>query len=151
MRAHISELPDGRVSAEDFLDNDGIEDVPLKVALDLTIDGDRMTMDFSRSSPACRGPVNISHSTTIAACYVALKHVFGDVPANAGVLEPVEFVVRWHFGWSREKLDRIREARSGALPDIGSDVLDRFLEERFRTEVRIGEYELMAGVPEAGE
>ena len=50
-----------------------------------------MVLDFSRSSPACAGPVNISRSTTIAACYVALKHIFGDVPANAGVLEPVEF------------------------------------------------------------
>ncbi len=68
-------------------------DQPLKVALDLTIRGDRMVMDFSRSAPACRGPVNISRSTTIAACYVALKHVFGDVPANAGVLEPIEFVI----------------------------------------------------------
>ncbi len=91
MRAEIAALPDGRVSAEDWLDNDGTEDVPLKVALDLTIDGERMVMDFSRSAPACRGPVNISRSTTIAACYVALKHVFGDVPANAGVLEPIEF------------------------------------------------------------
>ena len=91
MRAEISDLPNGTVSAEDWLDNDGIKDQPLKIALDLTIDGDRMVMDFSRSSPACAGPVNISRSTTIAACYVALKHVFNDVPANAGVLEPVEF------------------------------------------------------------
>ena len=91
MRAQIAELPSGKVSAEDFLDNDGIKDEPLKVALDLTIDGDRMIMDFSRSSKACAGPVNISRSTTIAACYVALKHIFGEVPANAGVLEPVEF------------------------------------------------------------
>lgn len=91
MRAQIAELPAGTVSAEDFLDNDGIVDEPLKIALDLTIEGDRMVMDFTRSSPACAGPVNISRSTTIAACYVALKHIFGDVPANAGVLEPVEF------------------------------------------------------------
>jgi N-methylhydantoinase B len=91
MRAQISNLPSGTVSAEDFLDNDGINDAPLKIALDLIIDGDRMVMDFSRSSPACAGPVNISRATTIAACYVALKHIFGDVPANAGVLEPVEF------------------------------------------------------------
>jgi N-methylhydantoinase B len=35
--------------------------------------------------------VNISRSTTVAACYVALKHIFGEVPANAGVLEPVDF------------------------------------------------------------
>jgi N-methylhydantoinase B len=91
MRAQISRLPSGTISAEDWLDNDGIDDVPLKIALDMTIDGDRMILDFTRSSPACRGPVNISRSTTIAACYVALKHIFGDVPANAGVLEPVEF------------------------------------------------------------
>ena len=91
MRAQISNLPSGTISAEVWLDNDGINDVPLKVALDLTIDGDKMILDFTRSSPACRGPVNISRSTTIAACYVALKHIFVDVPANAGVLEPVEF------------------------------------------------------------
>ncbi|MGI9484291.1 MAG: hydantoinase B/oxoprolinase family protein [Geminicoccaceae bacterium] len=91
MREQIADLPDGTVSAEDWLDNDGITDTPLKIALDLTIDGDRMVMDFSRSSGACQGPVNISRSTTIAACYVALKHIFGDVPANAGVLEPVDF------------------------------------------------------------
>ncbi len=93
MRAHIASLPDGTVSAEDWLDNDGIIDEPLKIALDLTISGETMRMDFSRSAPACRGPVNISRSTTIAACYVALKHLFGDVPANAGVLEPVSFVI----------------------------------------------------------
>ncbi|NNE88305.1 MAG: hydantoinase B/oxoprolinase family protein [Silicimonas sp.] len=91
MRAQISNLPSGTISAEDWLDNDGIDDVPLKIALDMTIDGDRMVLDFTRSSRACQGPVNISRSTTIAACYVALKHIFGDVPANAGVLEPVEF------------------------------------------------------------
>lgn len=93
MRAQIAALPDGTVSAEDFLDNDGIVDEPLKIALDMRIEGERMVLDFSRSSPACAGPVNISRSTTIAACYVALKHVFGDVPANGGVLEPVDFLI----------------------------------------------------------
>lgn len=93
MRAEIDKLPQGTVSAEDYLDNDGIVDEPLTIALDLTIENGRMVMDFSRSSLACAGPVNISRATTIAACYVALKHVFGDVPANAGVLEPVDFVI----------------------------------------------------------
>ena len=93
MRAHISDLPDGTYSAEDFLDNDGIVDRPLRIALDLTIKGDRLVMDFSRSAPPCAGPVNIARSTAIASCYVALKHVFRDVPANAGCLEPVEFVI----------------------------------------------------------
>ncbi|HUN45802.1 MAG TPA: hydantoinase B/oxoprolinase family protein [Stellaceae bacterium] len=93
MRAYLAELPDGTYSAEDFLDNDGITDQPLKIALDLTIAGERMTLDFSRSSPPCAGPLNISYSTAAAACYVAIKHVFRDVPANAGVLDPITFVI----------------------------------------------------------
>ena len=94
MRAYISALPDGETIAEDFLDNDGIVDEPLKINLRLKIEGDKMLLDFGQSSPQCSGPVNISRSTTIAACYVALKHVFGDVPANAGVLEPVDFIIK---------------------------------------------------------
>ena len=93
MRAAILELPDGCYSFQDILDNDGIIDEPLTVALDLTIAGDAMTLDFARSSAAAQGPVNISRSTTIAACYVALKHVFTGVPANAGCLRPISFVI----------------------------------------------------------
>ncbi|MFQ5625136.1 MAG: hydantoinase B/oxoprolinase family protein [Methyloligellaceae bacterium] len=94
MAANISDLPDGTYSAEDFLDNDGIDDEPLRIALDLTIHGDRMKLDFSRSSDACAGPVNIALSTAVASIYVATKHLFTEVPANAGVLEPIEVVVR---------------------------------------------------------
>ena len=93
MRAHIADLPDGLYSFEDVLDNDGIKDDLLTIALDMTIQGDRMTLDFSRTSPQCAGPVNISRATAVAACYVALKHVFPDVPANAGVLDAVDFVM----------------------------------------------------------
>jgi len=93
MAANIADLPDGTYSAEDFLDNDGIVDEPLKIALDLTIKGDQMTLDFSRTSPACAGPVNISLSTAVASVYVAIKHVFTDVPANAGVLEPIDIII----------------------------------------------------------
>ena len=93
MRDAIEAIPDGTYAFEDFLDNDGITDAPLRIALDITIAGDRMTLDFSRSAPPCAGPVNIARSTAIASCYVALKHVFRDVPANAGCLEPIRFVI----------------------------------------------------------
>ena len=59
----------------------------------MTVAGDRLMLDFSRTSPQCAGPVNISRATAIAACYVALKHLFPDVPANAGVLDAVDFVI----------------------------------------------------------
>ena len=91
MRANIAALPDGIYTYDDFLDNDGVTDVPLRIALDLTIAGDTMRLDFSRSAPPCDGPLNIARSTAIACCYVALKHIFTDVPANAGCLAPIEF------------------------------------------------------------
>lgn len=94
MREHLLKLGGAKTSVEDYLDNDGVEDTPLKLALDMTItDKGGLVMDFSRSSDACAGPVNISRSTTIAATYVALKHIFTDVPANAGVLTPVDFII----------------------------------------------------------
>jgi N-methylhydantoinase B len=93
MCACIAELPDGTYSAEDWLDNDGIVDVSLRIALDITVKGETLTLDFSRTAAACAGPVNIARSTAIASCYVALKHVFQDVPANAGCLEPIVFVI----------------------------------------------------------
>ncbi|KRC77751.1 Acetophenone carboxylase delta subunit [compost metagenome] len=93
MRDHISRLPDGVYAFEDMLDNDGVRDTPLRIALTLTIAGDRLALDFTGTSPACAGPVNISRATAIAACYVALKHLFPDVPANAGVLDAVDVVL----------------------------------------------------------
>ncbi|MEO1847530.1 MAG: hydantoinase B/oxoprolinase family protein, partial [Pseudomonadota bacterium] len=93
MAANIADLPDGTYTAEDFLDNDGIVDKPLKIALDLTVKGDRMILDFSRTAASCAGPVNIALSTAVASVYVAIKHLFTDVPANAGVLEPIEIII----------------------------------------------------------
>jgi len=93
MRANIATLPDGKYSFEDFLDNDGIVDEALLIAVDIEKKGETMRLDFSRTSPACAGPVNIARSTAVASIYVALKHIFPDVPANAGVLEPIEIVI----------------------------------------------------------
>lgn len=93
MRDHLRALPDGTYSWEDWLDNDGLDDKPLKIALDLTIAGAHMTLDFSRTAPPTRGPLNIAYSTAVACCYVALKHVFPDVPANAGCFDAVTFKI----------------------------------------------------------
>ena len=93
MRSAIGTLTPGRYAFEDVLDNDGIVDKPLIVALDLTVEDGTMVLDFSRSSPPALGPINISYATSVAACYVALKHVFTEVPANAGCLRPIRFVI----------------------------------------------------------
>jgi N-methylhydantoinase B len=96
MRQQILALPEGIWSCDDFLDNDGVLDEPLRIAVDLKIahrPEPTLTLDFSRTSPSCAGPVNIARSTAIAACYVAIKHLFPEVPANAGVMDPLRFVI----------------------------------------------------------
>ena len=89
MRRHIRDIPNGTYEAVDFLDNDGISAQKLVVKVSLNISDDALSIDFSGTSPACSGPVNIARSTAEASIYVALKHIFTDVAANAGVLDPV--------------------------------------------------------------
>ena len=93
LRAALADLPDGTWSQDDFLDNDGQTDSPLRIAADITIAGQALTIDFTNSATACTGPVNISRATTVASVYVALKHLFPDVAANTGVLDPVTVII----------------------------------------------------------
>ena len=92
MRSELTELPDGRWEAEDYLDNDGINDEQLKIKIALEIKNDTMLLDFTGSAPQCAGPVNIALPTAVATAYVAIKHVFPALPANAGVMRPIEVV-----------------------------------------------------------
>lgn len=93
MRSYIAEIPDGTYRFTDYADNDGIDDRPITIALKLEVDGDEMTIDFEGTSPAVAGPLNIGRSTTISTCYVALKHVFPDVPINGGTFRPAKVLV----------------------------------------------------------
>jgi len=131
MASSIADLPDGKYACDDWLDNDGITDEPLKIALDLTVAGDQMTLDFSRSADACAGPVNIARSTAVASCFVALKHIFADVPANAGVMEPIEIIIPEGsllgvgapkpVGGYTETILRIIDVMFGAMAQIAPD------------------------------
>lgn len=91
MRSYIQEIPDGVYSAEDFMDNDGILDQPIRIALKLTVDGSSLHFDFSGSDPAARGPLNLARSTTQSTCFIALKHIFAEVPVNGGAFRPTSF------------------------------------------------------------
>jgi len=90
MRAELQALPDGRWEATDYLDNDGITDEPLPIKVALEISGDRMVLDFAGTAPRCAGPVNIALPTAVATAYVAVKHIFPALPANAGVMRPID-------------------------------------------------------------
>lgn len=90
MRAELSALPDGRWEAGDFLDNDGITPDALPINVALEIRGDRMVLDFEGTAAKCAGPVNIALPTAVATAYVAIKHIFSGLPANSGVMRPID-------------------------------------------------------------
>jgi N-methylhydantoinase B len=89
MRAHIAKIPDGVYTGEAFIDSDGVDPDPLAIRLRVKKEGSDLSFDFSESSPPCRGPLNAVIATTKAAVYLAIKHVFPDVPINAGCFEPL--------------------------------------------------------------
>jgi N-methylhydantoinase B len=93
MRAHIEAIPDGTYAFEDYFDNDGIVDKPLKVQLTLTVDHADLYFDFTGTAPAAVGPLNMAETTTRSLCFVALKHLFPDVPVNGGTFRPTHFTV----------------------------------------------------------
>lgn len=89
MRAQIADIPDGVYSASAFIDSDGVVNEPLEVALDVTVSGTGITFDFSRSSKPCRGPLNSVWATTQSAVFIGMKHIFPNVPMNAGCFAPL--------------------------------------------------------------
>lgn len=126
MRAQIEEIPDGLYSFVESMDNDGITDTMLDVAVDITVAGDRLTVDFSRSSPPCEGPMNSVYAATVSSAIVGIKHVFPDIPINSGIFEPIDFVIpedvflnakppRPVAGCAAETSQRIITAVMGAL------------------------------------
>jgi N-methylhydantoinase B len=92
-REAIRALPDGRYTAEGELEGDGVveDDIPLRV--EVAIEGDEMTIDFTGSAAAVAGNVNCPLSVTRSACFFALRVLLpDDVPPNAGTYAPLRIV-----------------------------------------------------------
>ncbi|MEI5679222.1 MULTISPECIES: hydantoinase B/oxoprolinase family protein [unclassified Mesorhizobium] len=90
MRAYIAPIPDGTYRSKAFVDSDGVVDQPLTIALAIEKKGDTLTFDFEGSSPPCIGPMNSVLATTLSSVYLAMRHIFPDVPISAGAFEPLE-------------------------------------------------------------
>ena len=93
MRSYIRDLPDGTYTWDDFIDNDGIVDKPIPVKLAITVAGDEMHFDFTGTGPKAQGPLNMSRNTTLSSCFVAIKHIFPDVPVSGGTFRPIRITV----------------------------------------------------------
>ncbi|MBT6137720.1 MAG: methylhydantoinase [Rhodospirillaceae bacterium] len=133
MRAKIALIPDGTYEGEAFVDSDGVVDEPLRIALKIRKQGTDLYFDLSESSPPCMGPMNSVISSTRSSIYLAVKHVFPDIPINAGTFEPLHIedphgtflyavYPRPVSGCAAEVSQRIAEAvfaaLSKAIPDL---------------------------------
>lgn len=93
MRRTIAAIPDGIYTADDALDDDGISDKEIPIRVRVTIKGERARVDFTGSSPQVAGALNAVEAITVSAVsYVFRCLVDTDVPASAGLMEPIEVI-----------------------------------------------------------
>lgn len=130
----LSRIPDGVYCAEDFLDDDGFSAAPVPLRVAITIHRGRATVDFAGSAPACRGSVNAVLAIAVSAVFYVFRCLLGeDVPASAGLLEPIEVrapeasvvnarppaaVAAGNVETSQRIVDVLLRALSAALPEV---------------------------------
>lgn len=129
MRTLISEIPDGVYTSIAYIDSDGVVNEPLEIRLQITKKERGLVFDFTGSSPPCLGPMNSVLATTMSSVYLAIRHIFPEVPISAGAFEPLHVIKpegtfldvgypRPVSGCAAEVSQRIAEAVFAALAKV---------------------------------
>src|SRR5712671_7151341 len=91
MRRRLAEFPPGTYCGEDFLDDDGNSDEPVRVNLAITVSPDKLVLDFAGSSAQRPGNINAVAPMTYSAVFFAVKILADpEIPVNAGTFRSVE-------------------------------------------------------------
>jgi N-methylhydantoinase B len=86
-------MPDGRYAFEDFIDDDGLTDTPIRIHAVIEIAGEEMVVDLSGSGPQALGPINATlASSGSAVAYAVMACADEPIPANAGCARPVRVI-----------------------------------------------------------
>src|SRR5215475_4417035 len=134
MRRTLAAIPDGVYEAEDFLDDDGESNDPAPITVRIEIGGEQAKVDFTGSSPQVSGPINAVEAITVSAVYYVFRCLIaGDVPASAGIIEPIRVtappgsivnalppapVAGGNVETSQRIVDVLLRALSQAVPDL---------------------------------
>lgn len=141
MRAHIATVPNGTYRATVYSDSDGVVFEKLAIRLTMTVADTDVSFSFEGSSPPCKGPMNCPADLATSAIYIAMKHVFPDVPINAGCFAPIKVerpagtfldaqYPRPCAGAAAEVCQRVMESVFGAM---GQAIPDRMFAAPFGT------------------
>ena len=95
MRLGLAQLPDGVYEGSDQIDDDGINEAPIHIAVKLIIKGDEVIVDLTGCDAQAEGNVNATlASTHAAAYYVMIGVVDPGVPPNSGCYRPIKLLTR---------------------------------------------------------
>ena len=97
----------------------GDRKTPVKIRVEITIDGDRATYDLSGSDPQAIGAINSTRSMAQSALVVATKAIFPHVPASEGIYNAIDVVnpegLVTNARFPRADLRRLRHLLRGDL------------------------------------
>jgi N-methylhydantoinase B len=92
-RQALKELPKGSWEAEDFLDNNVISEVPIKMKVQVSITEDCFLVDYTGSDEQVEGTVNCPLGISISAANSTFKSITTpNEPTNAGHFAPVKVI-----------------------------------------------------------
>jgi N-methylhydantoinase B len=92
-RAEFSAFPDGAWEFEDFLDDDGFSEDPIRLAAKVIKNGTDITVDFTGTSRQVKGSINLPIAMTQSCVYACLRSVVGpNVPTNSGFMRPIHVI-----------------------------------------------------------
>ena len=132
MRAAIAKLHDGVYTGVDYLDDDGITDEPVKIAVTVRKEGSEIEFDLSESAPQRMGPTNCTSAMALSLIMYTLRCLTDpEIPQSEGCYRPVKLTIpegkalNCKFpaavagGWeiSRRTIDAVSRAFLQALPD----------------------------------
>lgn len=90
MRLVISEIPDGQYSFVDYIDGLGDHPEPLKIAVEITVKGDSIAVDFAGSSLQVPAAVNCPIPLVNSVTYCAIRCMTSvEIPNCEGYMRPV--------------------------------------------------------------
>jgi len=93
IRLQIRGLADGSYYGEDFMDDDGHGNGPIKIVVRVTIDGDCATFDYTGTDPQTLGPINTTYFATCSGVYYTVKALIGpNVPVNDGCYRAITVI-----------------------------------------------------------
>ena len=94
MEREIESLPDGTYEAADVLEGDGVTDEDIDIAVEVTVDGGAVELDFSGTGRQLAGNLNAPLAVAKSAVYFVVRCVTDpEIPPNHGCYEPVSVSV----------------------------------------------------------